>query len=94
MKNLTGSCVNVSGCRPADFSLCYQGDCRGMTDGDLITLTDGKTTDQYIYEWNNGSLVFYSITNTARSDEMPHYVKEWKFLRLRNISNRSISNVF
>jgi hypothetical protein len=58
-----------------EYSLCYQGDCRSMTDGDLITLSDGKTSDNFIYEWNNGTLVFYSATNVAGHNEMPHYIK-------------------
>ncbi|MEO5571972.1 MAG: hypothetical protein ABIT08_09175 [Bacteroidia bacterium] len=66
-----------------EFSVCYQGDCRSMTDGDLITLSDGASSDNYIYEWNKGVLIFYSISNTALRDEMPHYEKATEIFRFK-----------
>jgi hypothetical protein len=67
----------------SEFSVCYQGDCRSMTDGDLITLSDGKTSDNFIYEWNHDTLVFYSVSNIALRDEMPHYVKATEIFKFR-----------
>ena len=65
-----------------DFSICYQGDCRSMTDGDLVTLGDGKASDNFIYEWKNDTLAFYSASNIARHDEKPQYVKGMEIFKL------------
>jgi hypothetical protein len=65
----------------SDFSVCYQGDCRSMCDEDLITLSDGASSDNFIYEWGNGMLIFYSVSNIASRDEKPQYVKAEEIFR-------------
>lgn|GEM_PF-6191139 len=65
----------------SDFSVCYQGDCRSMSNENLITLSDGASSDNFIYEWGNGMLIFYSVTNIASRDEKPQYVKAEEIFR-------------
>ena len=58
-----------------NYSICYGGDCLQKSGGDIIELTDGKTTDEYIWQWEDGTLSFYSITNIGKSNEPPVYIK-------------------
>ena len=55
-----------------------------MADEDMITLSDSKTSDNFIWEWNNDTLIFYSTANTSLKDEKPRYVKAmsiFKFMK-------------
>jgi hypothetical protein len=64
-----------------DYSICYQGDCRSMSDEDLITLGDGNTSDNFIYEWKKDTLRFYTVTNVSRLDEKPQYIRSMEIFK-------------
>ncbi|MFI5219833.1 MAG: hypothetical protein ACHQNT_10125 [Bacteroidia bacterium] len=57
------------------YKICYGGDCLKKSGDDIIELSDAETTDEYICQWEDGTLLFYSITNISKTNEPPVYIK-------------------
>lgn len=59
------------------YKLCYGGNCLKQSDEDVITLSDEKSTDRYIWKWESDTLKFYSVRNTGTMEQpffKPHEV--------------------
>lgn len=56
-----------------NYRMCYGGSCLEQSEEDVITLSDEKSTDRYIWKWENDTLKFYSVRN-IRTLEQPSLV--------------------
>lgn len=68
------------------YKLCFAGDCLLQSDDDVITLTDEKSSDRYIWKWEGDTLRFYSVMNTGTLKD-PFLVQHdlmFSFIRKRN----------
>jgi hypothetical protein len=50
------------------FKLCISGNCLSQSKEDVITLSDEKSTDRYIWKWENDTMNFFSVRNTGTLD--------------------------
>src|SRR5207249_4868682 len=58
-----------------DYSICYGGNCRNMCADDFIILSEKDTSENFIWDWKNDTLIFYSATNISKKTGQPYYVK-------------------
>ncbi len=59
------------------YRLCYGGSCLEQSEKDVITLSDEKSADRYIWKWESDTLKFYSVRNTGTLEQPalePHEV--------------------
>ncbi len=52
-----------------NYRLCYGGSCLAQSDEDVITLSDEKSADRYIWKWERDTLKFYSVRNTGTLEQ-------------------------
>lgn len=65
------------------YRLCYGGSCLEQSEKDVITLSDEKSADRYIWKWESDTLKFYSVRNTGTLEQpvlVPHEVM-FKFVK-------------
>lgn len=68
------------------FNICFAGDCRKHSTYDLIELSDGTYSENFIWQWRNDTLVFYSVNNIAVASEVLHYeigTDIFRFIKMR-----------
>jgi hypothetical protein len=63
------------------YKLCLAGDCLQQSAEDVITLSDEKSSDRYIWKWEKDTLRFYSVRNTGTL-EKPVLVAHEKFFEM------------
>lgn len=59
------------------YKLCLAGSCLEQSEEDVITLSDEKSADRYIWNWENDTLKLYSVRNTGTLEQpvlKPHEV--------------------
>lgn len=60
-----------------NYRLCFGGSCLAQSEEDVITLSDEKSADRYIWKWESDTLKFYSVRNTGTLEQpalVPHEV--------------------
>ena len=70
------------------FKICYGETCVHQTKDDLITLSDSGNSENFIWNWKNDTLIFYSVLNTSAEKNNPYYEKGTEIFKFIKSLNR------
>lgn len=59
------------------YRLCFSGSCLEQSKEDVITFSDEKSSDRYIWKWENDTLKFFSVRNIGTLEQpslVPHEI--------------------